>query len=111
LRITNVQPTNAGTYSVLVTDGLGGQTIYLATLTVLAAPVIATQPVSQVVTPGSTITLRVTATGDGPLQYQWRLNGTNICGAANATFAIPNAQPTSGGSYSATVANAVGAVS
>jgi len=111
LTLTNVLPAQAGPYSVVVTDGLGGVTTYSATLTVLLAPVITTQPLSAVVAPGSSVTLSVAGSGDGPLQYQWRLNGASIPGATGTTLTIPNAQPVSGGSYSVSVANAVGAVS
>jgi len=111
LTLTNVLPAQAGLYSVVVADGLGGVTTYSATLSVLTAPVITIQPLSVVVAPGSGVTLSVAGSGDGPLQYQWRLNGASIPGATSTTFSIPNAQPVSGGSYSVSVANAVGAVS
>ncbi len=110
LTLNSVQSSDAGIYSVLVTDGLGIQTSYSASLTVLAAPAITSQPSSQRVTPGTTIILTSSATGSGPLQYQWRLNGANIPDATNATYSISNAQPASGGSYSVSVGNAVDAV-
>ena len=110
LTITNVQLAHAGTYSLVVTDGGGGVTTYSATLSVLGPPAVTSQPVGQAVAPGTTVTLSAAATGDGPLQFQWQLNGANIEGATNSSFTIPNAQPASGGAYNVTMANAVGAV-
>jgi hypothetical protein len=39
---------------------------------------------------------------------QWRLNGTNIAGATNATLVLTNAAPAMSGSYSVVVSNAAG---
>ncbi len=45
---------------------------------VLAQPVITSQPVVQPVGWGGNAVFGVTATGAGPLTYQWQLNGTNL---------------------------------
>jgi hypothetical protein len=58
---------------------------------VVAAPVIATNPMSQVVTAGSSVTFSVAATGE-QLTYQWLRNGANIAGAVASTFTLPNVQ-------------------
>ena len=47
-------------------------------------PVIVTQPQSQTIVAFSSATLSVAAGGDGPLRYQWRLNGANLSGATNS---------------------------
>ena len=41
-------------------------------------PLIISQPVSVTVTAGQTATFNVTATGTGPLTYQWYVNGVAI---------------------------------
>src|SRR5205807_1832239 len=71
---------------------------------------ITAQPASQSAAVGANVTLSVVATGDGLLQYQWRLNGVNISGATNSTYSITNAQPAGNGNYRVAVANSVGAV-
>jgi len=43
-----------------------------------AAPVITVQPITQTVLEGTNITLSVTATGTGTLDYQWRRGSTNL---------------------------------
>jgi acid phosphatase len=50
---------------------------------------ITDQPVNEVVTEGWTATFGVTARGTGPLQYQWRWNGTNINGATSKSYTSP----------------------
>ena len=60
--------------------------------------------------PGANLVLRVIASGQPPVWYQWRLNGVNIPGAISPTLIITNAQPTNGGSYQVFVANFGGAV-
>jgi hypothetical protein len=69
-------------------------------------PVITVQPVSQIVSPGDTATLTITATG--ATSFQWRFNGTDISGATSSTLQIANAQTTNGGYYMAVAKNATG---
>ncbi|MBI3869240.1 MAG: immunoglobulin domain-containing protein, partial [Verrucomicrobia bacterium] len=110
LTLNDAQVAQAGNYRVTVQDALGGKTAAAAALSVLAAPQILTQPASQTVAPGVSVTFSVVVGGDGPFQYQWRLNGAAIPGATNATFTLVNVQPVSGGSYSVTVGSPVGAL-
>src|SRR5437899_7136286 len=73
-------------FTVVVSNSAGSVTSNAATLTVNAAPVapaITTQPANQTVTAGQTATFTVVATGTGPLNYQWQMNGWRISGAAN----------------------------
>ena len=74
----------------------------------LAAPTIATQPQSVVVAPGADAMLAVTATGVGPLSYQWDKNGQAIAGATSDTLMMSAVQPSDAGNYAVRVANAAG---
>jgi alpha-tubulin suppressor-like RCC1 family protein len=56
----------------------------------------------------ATAYFRVSATGEWPLHYQWRCNGTNLPGATNTWLSIANAQPQHAGLYSVVVSNALG---
>jgi len=73
------------------------------------APLNITQPGNQTVTVGQTATFSVTATGTGPLTYQWYVNGVAIAGATSSTYTTP---PTtvgqSGSVYTVVVSNSVG---
>jgi hypothetical protein len=84
------------------------QTIRVRTVATL--PQITTQPQSQTVTAGATVTFTVAATGVPAPTYQWNLNGTAITGATSSSFTLYSVQTTSAGSYSVTVSNSAGSV-
>jgi len=69
------------------------------------SPVILTQPQSQSVLVGETVTLNVTANGAPPLNYQWSFDGNFIARGTNATFVLTNVQVAQAGSYSVVVFN------
>jgi pectate lyase len=113
LMLTNVQASNAGSYTVTVTNSVGSATSNAAILTVNAtttAPTITTQPASQTVAPGNSVTFNVAASGTAPLTYQWKFNGTAISGAMSASFTLASAQSANAGNYTVTVSNSVGSV-
>lgn len=74
-------------------------------------PAVVSQPANQSVTVGQTATFSVTASGTGPLAYQWYDNGVAISGATSSTYTTP---PTvlgnSGSVYTVTVTNLAGTV-
>ena len=74
------------------------------------APTITTQPLSQSVRTGGSVTFSVLAGGSSPLRYQWRFNTTNFPGATASTFTRTNVQAADGGIYSVVVTNAAGMV-
>src|SRR5205085_10709137 len=71
---TNVQATNAGNYSVVVSNSVGTVASGNAVLTVNTPPLITAQPQSQTVIAGNLASFTVAASGSTPLYYQWRLN-------------------------------------
>ena len=75
---------------------------------VMPSPVIMVQPQSQIVQPGSNMTLNVSAVGALPLIYQWALNGLPIAGATGTNLVISNFDLTKAGVYSVVVTNQYG---
>jgi len=69
---------------------------------------ITAQPQSQATFLGATVRLSVAVSGQGPIYYQWRLNGTNILDATNSKFVLTNLRIEHSGSYSVLVSNPVG---
>jgi alpha-tubulin suppressor-like RCC1 family protein/Zn-dependent metalloprotease len=110
LTLTNVQLSQAGNYTVRVTNVLGLVISSNAVLTVLAPPTITTQPASQAVAVGGTAIFSVTAGGTPPLSCQWNFNGTNISGATNTSLTLANVQLSQAGNYAVLVANAYGTI-
>ncbi len=101
----NAQPSDAGAYTVVVTNPLGTVTSAQAEVTVYSGPLILTHPVGGTLVAGGRLTLSVVAEGSLPLTYQWRRNGVAIPGAVSSSYAIENAGSNQAGSYSVTVAN------
>jgi len=76
----------------------------------LAAPAISSQPASQALAAGGTLTLGCGATGSPPLLYQWAFNGLPLAGATASALSVANAQAANAGGYTVTVSNGAGAV-
>ncbi|HEV2694094.1 MAG TPA: immunoglobulin domain-containing protein, partial [Verrucomicrobiae bacterium] len=108
LNLVNVQLTNAGNYTVMITNLYGVTNSVNATLTVQAPPMISAQPTNQTTVAGSNTAFSITANGSPTLNFQWRLNGTNITGATNIVLELSNVQFTNGGNYSLRVTNLFG---
>lgn len=110
--INNVQPSNAGTYRLIVTNAAGTTASEPALLTVISdtAPSITLQPQSQLVLQGFSVFWSVAVSGTPPFDYQWRFNGANISGAKSSSYTISPAQPVHAGGYSVVVTNVAGAV-
>lgn len=111
--IASAQSSDAGSYSVTVTNSAGSATSSSATLTVTAAataPSITTQPSNISVTTGSSATFAIVASGTAPLSYQWYKNGSAISGATSASYTISSAQAADAGSFTCTVTNSAGSV-
>lgn len=108
--INNVQPPNAGDYSVEVANAGGTVISRDAKITVIAPAVIEKQPESQSVRTGSDVTFEVFATASPSPSYQWKFNTSNIAGATNATLVLRNVQAANVGSYTVVVGNFLGSV-
>ncbi|HVM59822.1 MAG TPA: immunoglobulin domain-containing protein [Verrucomicrobiae bacterium] len=113
LTLNNVQTTDSGGYSVIVSNTAGSVTSVVAQLlvtNVLSAPVIVTQPQDQTVTVSNNASFSVVAVGTQPLSYQWYVNtNTPINNATNATLVLTDVQFTDAGVYSVAVSNNQGA--
>src|SRR5208337_1167905 len=110
LLLTNAQPTNSGSYTVVVTNVAGSVTSAVASLTVLVPPTITVQPISLSAVAGTNVSFSVTASGTQPLAYQWQFNGAGMTGATGTNLLLANVQPTNSGNYTVVVSNTAGAV-
>ena len=110
LTLSSVQPTNGGSYTVVVTNTAGSVTSAVAVLTVLVPPAITAQPTNLSVVEGANASFSVGGVRDAPLSYQWQFNGADIAGATGTSLTLTNVQPTNGGSYTVVVTNTAGSV-
>ena len=107
LVLTNVQFSQAGSYSVSVSNAYGAVSSSGSTLKVFALG-ISSQPQNQAVLPGGNATFAVTVSGQAPLTYQWVFNGSNIFAATNSSLTLTNLQLGQGGNLFVTVSNMYG---
>lgn len=114
-----VAPTDAGSYTVVLTNALGAVTSTPPAVLVVLPPVaprISGQPESQTSVAGSTVRLAVSVNGSAPFAFQWRKNGTdladtgNISGARTATLTLSSVGAGDAGSYTVVVSNSVASV-
>jgi len=112
LTISNVQLTQAGFYSVMVSNAASPNGVRSAEafLNVLGPLVIVEPPPNVIVQPGVDVRLRVTAAGRPPIRLQWTLNGMVLTNETNATLTLPKVVAGSGGNYQVVVWNDLEAI-
>lgn len=109
LTLNNVQLTNAGIYSVIVTNSAGGTNSFYTLLTIWQPPVITNHPAGTTIVAGSAVTLNIVAGGTPAPNYQWKFNtNTVLAGATGTTLSLANLRASQAGTYSVTVTNAAG---
>lgn len=121
LIITNVSTSDAGTYSVYITNGIGNVLSANAIVKVVTIPVITRQPLSRSIVSNITTTVSVTVSSASSqyLSYQWWTNSSIGSGTTNA-YLLPNATnsavtlshavPAQSADYYVVVSNAAGVV-
>src|SRR5439155_12082804 len=78
LTLNTVQASDAGNYTVVVTNAGGAITSAVAQLIVWVPPGITSQPQSRTNVTGTSAGFSVATTGTQPLSYQWQRDGQNI---------------------------------
>ena len=85
--------------------------VWKVTYTGIGEPSIAAQPQNTTVNVGGSTSFVVSASGNGPLSYQWQKNNVNISGATSSTYAIAAAAIVdNGAAYRVIVSNTLGSV-
>jgi hypothetical protein len=113
LSLQDLRPSQAGQYSVLVSNLYSARVSSNAVLQVdqlPSAPVIVYQPSSQTLPAGYGYAMTVIALGQRPLKYQWRFNGADRPGATNSSLVFESVGDVDAGAYSVFVWNSHGSV-
>ena len=98
------QTTNAGNYTVVVTNGVGAITSAVAVLSISGTGTIASAIANQTNCLGSSAIFTTTATGSGTLTYTWRKGASVLQGPdGNNSYNIPSLVAGDAGQYSVTV--------
>jgi large repetitive protein len=101
---------SAGTYTVVATNTAGAVTSSSAVLTINTPPGFTTQPSSQTVIAGNSVTFAAAAGGSPSPTFQWKKNGSSISGATSASYTISSVATGNAGSYTVVATNSAGAV-
>lgn len=109
LTVAQLDPSAAGTYSVVVSNPAGTAISPEARLSIEPL-LISIHPRGEQVLAGADVTLSVVATGIGPLTYQWETNGMPIPGATQSTLLLPTAVPAQSADYAVRVTSRFGTV-
>jgi hypothetical protein len=91
LTFSNIQPSDAGGYSVVAFNAAGWTYSATAQVSILIPVRITSHPTNQAVLPGTNVTMTAQAIGNGTIRYQWRVNGLDIPGATNSSYSFVNA--------------------
>ena len=104
LTVSNATDSDAGTYTVIVSNSIGSVTSAPIVL-ITHVPLITTQPAGLTVNVGQPAGFSVSANGTLPFTYQWLFNGVNISGATSRIFALSHVVDADAGSYTVLVGN------
>jgi hypothetical protein len=108
LTLANVQPANAGTYSVVASNYLGNPSSNFV-INVIVTPSISSQPTNLLLNVGDPANFSVTATGTPAPTYQWYKNNVQIGGATATNYSIGSVTLGDIGTYTVVVSNSAGA--
>jgi len=106
LIISNLTPSDLGTYSVFIINDLSAATSHDVVLSM--RPYIATPFTGTATYLGQSPTLTVGAWGTPPLYYQWFEDARPIAAGTNRTLTLTDIQFTNAGFYSVVVSSALG---
>jgi hypothetical protein len=117
LSIANAAPSDAGSYTVQISNTIGplvSSSPAVLTIGAGVSPSFSTQPIAtQSVSLGATASFSIVATGNPIPSIQWRKNGANIVnggrisGATSSTLTITNVEAVDAGTYAAFADNMI----
>jgi hypothetical protein len=112
LTLSNTLASQAGTYTVFVSNSAGDIESDGALLTVQVPPSIppGSGPLSQIVLVGDDVTFSVSASGSPAPTFQWKKQGEDIPDATGATLTLTDVTLDDAGDYTVVVTNSVSSI-
>ncbi len=110
LTLSEILDSDAGDYSVVVSNSVGQMASATATLTITHPPVIVSHPASLTLNQGATAIFNVGINGASPFTYQWTKNGASIPGATSRQLILSSVTPADAATYELAITNADGGV-
>ena len=111
---TTAAADNGKQFEAVFTNSVGTATSTPATLTVNFAPTVTTNPTSQVVSDGGTVTFTAAAGGNPTATVQWKMSSdggvtfNNVTGATSASYSFTAAAAENGEQFEAVFTNSAG---
>ena len=110
LTLANVQLADAGAYKLVATNsvapsGIASDSVTLAVTEVAVAPAFTTQPSSQTITAGNSVTFTAAVTGTPTPSLQWFKGSSPLSGQTSASLSLANVQPADAGAYKLVATN------
>ena len=106
----NLQYSDAGDYTVEVSNFAGTTTSDVIPVRVVQPVTIETQPVGVRGVVGGSVSLAVSVVGSDPITYQWMHDGEAIAGGTSGSLSLSNLSQASAGNYQVVVTNPTGSV-
>ncbi len=111
LSLSNISASDAGTYTVAVSNLGGTVTSNSSVVSIKAATAITGQPISTLRRTATSSFFAVSATGADGGSFQWKKNGSAILGATGSVLNFANITSNNAGDYSVDVTFGCGTVS
>jgi len=110
--LTRISTRGANQMPPIASSELDNADIALVTAWInsLGAPAFTTQPASQSVFAGATVTFTAAVSSGTAVTYQWRRNGVDLAGATSATLTLVNVQAADAATYTVVATNSGGSV-
>jgi uncharacterized delta-60 repeat protein len=108
LALNSIVPSDAGEYTVAVSNSAGQMESDVITVTVVQPASIVLQPEGGRASHGETVTLNVVAAGTEPISYQWYYGDELIEGATESTLLLADLEAADSGAYHVVVSNLAG---
>jgi hypothetical protein len=110
LALTGLEPSDAGSYTVSISNFAGLLDSDAAVVNVIQPIVIAEQPSGSFKVLGETVTVTVAVTGSEPISYQWLHDAVVVEGANEDAIVLANLSAMDAGEYTVRVTNPAGEV-
>jgi hypothetical protein len=105
LTLDTMSLSDAGDYTVTVTNAAGQTESDVVTVNVIEPVTIVTQPEGGSVILGDPVTLKVVVEGAGPISYFWYHDGELVEGGTESTLRLANVQAADAGGYNVIARN------
>jgi len=109
LQLSSLTVSDAGDYTVEVTNTVGTTVSAVVQISVIEPPSIVASPSAKTIGQHARLLLSVSATGKD-LVYQWYKDDQSITGASESNYSVSAATSSDAGNYHVTVTNAAGTV-